>query len=57
MVGHTEKITCIINHTIILMDGNFTTVTRGDGFLSFFLFLPKAGWEERASLDQNTQIH
>lgn len=29
MIGHIEKIACIINHTIIMMDGNFRTLTTG----------------------------
>lgn len=28
MTGPTEKTTCIIDHAIIVMDGNFTTVTQ-----------------------------
>lgn len=34
MIGHTEKITCILNHTIIMMDGNFKTLTQGAVFFA-----------------------
>lgn len=49
MLSHREKITCIINHTIILMDRNFTTVTWGAAFcLSVCLRL--AAWKEQVPI-------
>lgn len=55
MISHREKITCIINPTIILMDGNFTTVTRGAAFcLSVCLRLAALKEQVRIGIHRHT---
>lgn len=51
MRSDRETITCIINHTIIMMDGNFMTLTQGAAF-----FWLKVGCFERGGPEHNTKI-